>query len=251
MRKFQLDHFSIKYRIATKAEQFKPFSKFRRYILRSFNKILPLKYKNFLVQNGVNFDDRLLFINPRFFLYTEGYWQSEAYFKDIESIIRKDLTIKPPKDEFNLKLASQILNQESVAIHFRFFDKAHQDVKLNNVSLDYYTNAINYIQNLNLDVHYFIFSDDPLTVYNSLSLPEEKVTYISNNKGDENAYADLWLMSLCKHFIIANSTFSWWGAWLSIHPNKIVIAPKADLTLKENVTAWGFEGLIPASWIQI
>jgi hypothetical protein len=250
-RTFQLNNFTIKCRYATNNEMLKPFSKLRRFILRSFNLILPLKYKTYYVQNGVDFDNRLLNITPRKYLYTEGYWQSEAYFKDFESIIRTELKIIPPKDQTNLDLASKIVNHESVSIHFRYFDNANQSNKNNNISINYYLKAISFIEDINPNVHYFIFSDDPIAVYNLLSIPEDKVTYVSNNIGDENAFADLWLMSLCKHFIIANSTFSWWGAWLSNNHNKIVISPKANLNLDKNVTAWGFEGLIPSSWIQI
>lgn len=250
-RNFQLNHFSIKCRYATDNEQLKPFSKIRRFLLRYFNMILPVKYKTYLVQNGVYFDDRLLNITPSKYLYTEGYWQSEKYFKDIESILRKELKIIPPEDETNLNLASKIARHESVAIHFRFFDKVYQENNGNNISLNYYLKAISYIENINPNVHYFIFSDDPIAAYKVLNLPEDKVTYVSNNKGDENSYADLWLMTLCKHFIIANSTFSWWGAWLSNNPYKIVIAPEIILNLKNSVTAWGFDGLIPREWVKI
>ena len=250
-RNFQLNHFDIKCRFASEVEQLKPFSKIRRYILRFLNMMLPLKHKTFLVQKGFIFDERLLRIRPKRILYTEGYWQSEDYFKDIESIIRMDLKIIPPKDEINLNLASQILSHESIAIHFRFFDKSNQSIKDNNITIDYYLNAINYIENINSNVHYFIFSDDPISAKNLLSLPKNKVTYVNNNISQENSYADLWLMTLCKHFIIANSTFSWWGAWLSDSPNKIVVTPNVQLNLKSNVTAWGFEGLIPKNWIKI
>ena len=76
-----------------------------------------------------------------------------------------------------------------------------------------------------------------------------KSTLVSHNNSDETAYADLWLMSLCDNFIIANSTFSWWGAWLSDNKKKIVIAPSNIIT--EGRMAWGFEGMIPNDWIKL
>ena len=250
-RKFQLNHFSIKGRYANKNEQFFPFPKLGRFILRSINKFIPLNHKSFLVQSGINYDDRLLNIIPSNHLFIEGYWQSEKYFKDIDSIIREDFEIIPPKDETNLILASKISTLNSVSVHFRDFDKVNMSVKECNISLDYYINAIKYLENISSNFHYFVFSDNPNLASTVLLLPEEKVTFVNNNLGDENAYADLWLMSLCQHFIIANSTFSWWGAWLSKKPNKLVITPNVYLNLNDSVTAWGFEGLIPDEWIKI
>jgi hypothetical protein len=190
-------------------------------------------------------------IIPSSYLFLEGYWQSEKYFKDIESIIRADLEIIPPTDEINLGLASKISTLDSVAIHFRDFDFINHEGRKSNINMDYYKKSINYLSDLGPNVHYFVFSDNPYLASNILFLPKDKVTYVSNNLGEENAYADLWLMSLCKHFIIANSTFSWWGAWLSKNPNKIVITPDVDLNLSNSVTAWGFDGLIPEEWIKI
>jgi hypothetical protein len=249
-RKFQLNHFSIKGRYATKSEQFFPFPKLGRFILRFFNKFIPLNYKTFLVQSGVKFDDRLLNISPLNCLFIEGYWQSERYFKDIESIIREDFVIIPPKDVTNLNLASNISNSNSVSIHFRDFDKLSSKKNESNISFDYYIKAIKFFEDINPNVHYFVFSDNPDLAASVLLLPEDKVTFVINNFGDENSYADLWLMSLCKHFIIANSTFSWWGAWLSKNPNKIVVTPDVYLNLNDHVSAWGFDGLIPQEWIK-
>lgn len=83
----------------------------------------------------------------------------------------------------------------------------------------------------------------------SIPLPDARVTLVAHNQGDEHAYADLWLMTQCQHFIIANSTFSWWGAWLAAHPGKQVIAPGFEMRLGK--MWWGFAGLLPAEWIKL
>ena len=82
-----------------------------------------------------------------------------------------------------------------------------------------------------------------------IPLPDARVTLVAHNHGDEHAYADLWLMTQCQHFIIANSTFSWWGAWLAEHPAKQIIAPGFEM--RQGKSWWGFKCLLPTEWIKL
>jgi hypothetical protein len=154
--------------------------------------------------------------------YIVGLWQSEKYFIENEEIIRKDFEFKYPLKGLNKEIKEDILNNESVAIHIRKGDfLKHPEVGI--CTLDYYNKAIKYlIDNLN-NPKFFIFSDNPKWVKENIKISKPSY-YVSNNSSDKG-YNDLHLMSLCKHFIIANSSFSWWGAWLSKNKNKIVIKP--------------------------
>lgn len=247
-QKYQLDHFHIQARIATAAERLEPFSRVRRYIKRRVNRKRSFEMRKYIQQERNDFDPRLLQVKLLDTVYLEGYWQSEGYFKDIEPIIRSDLKIISPTDSVNLQLAARIQNCTAVAVHVRFFD-APATLGGNNAPSEYYNKAITMLEELAPNAHYFLFSDNPTAARALASLPNTKITLVSHNRGDSNAYADLWLMSLCKHFIIANSTFSWWGAWLADHEDKIVLAP--GFQIREGKTAWGFDGLLPQSWIRI
>lgn len=255
-RHYQLDHFQIASRKASPWERLEPFSRVRRYLLRRINESRPFVERSYLCQEGVDFDPRLLTIQTRLTLYLEGYWQSEKYFKDVESQIRKDLTIIPPSDSTNRAIADQIARDEAVAVHVRFFDEPEPRNKRtgptatgNNASGDYYYRAIKELERRVLSAHYYIFSDRPDDARARIPLPDERITLVHHNQGDAMAYADLWLMSQCKHFIIANSTFSWWGAWLATNPHKIIIAPGFEK--RDGKMWWGFYGLIPDEWVTI
>lgn len=247
-RRYQLEHFSIPCRKATAAERMEPFSRFRRYLKRTLNHRYPFEARSYIQQEGIDFDPRLLAINPRGTIYLEGYWQSEGYFKDVEATIRSDLRIKPPTNEANLVMAARIRDCLAVAVHVRFFD-ALTEAGVNNAPGDYYARAVAQMEALAPGAHYFVFSDQPDAARARIPLPDDRVTCVSHNQGDENAYADLWLMTLCHHFIIANSTFSWWGAWLAEHPGKQVIAPGFEM--RQGKMSWGFAGLLPGKWIKV
>lgn len=247
-QQYQLGHFNIAAPLATPAERLEPFAKLRRYLMRWANQRIPFDRRCYIQQEGNAFDKRLLNLKLRGDLYIEGYWQSELYFADIADIIRSDLRIKPPSDALNLQTSSNIRGCPAVAVHVRFFDKAGARGG-NNTTDYYYANALSVMQERVPDAHYFLFSDDVIAARALINLPNTKVTVVSHNPGDENAYADLWLMTQCKHFIIANSTFSWWGAWLSAYQDKIVVAP--GFVIQGNKTAWGFDGLLPERWIKV
>lgn len=247
-RHFQLDHFNIKCRKASSLERLKPFSRLRRSLKRRWNLFLPFGLRSYVVEERVDYDFRLLRYKFSGTVYLEGYWQSENYFKDIEQTIRKDLVIKPPVDEVNLTMANQIRKCMAVAVHVRFFDEPEKD-RGNNTPCDYYTNAIKLMEGFVPDAHYFIFSDKPESARMLIPLTDDRITLVMHNIGDENAYADLWLMTLCQHFVIANSTFSWWGAWLANHKGKKVIAPGFEKRNGESY--WGFDGLLPVDWIKL
>lgn len=246
LRHCQLDHFSIPCRKATPAERLEPLSRLRRYLMRIINRWRTFETRSYIQQEGIDFDSRLLALKPRGTVYLEGYWQSEQYFKDVESVIREELRIIPPKDEINREIAERIRDCQAVAIHVRFFD-APQELGVNNAPGDYYARAVARMETLAPDAHYFVFSDQPASAYDRIPLPVDRITLVSHNQGDENAYADLWLMTQCQHFIIANSTFSWWGAWLSGRAGKRVVAPGFEM--REGKMSWGFEGLLPEEWL--
>ena len=246
-RQYMLNTFSISARKAMPSERLEPFERYRWGLMKWLSRGKPFAERSCLEQEGVDFDERLLAVKVQGTLYLDGLWQSEGYFKDVEQTIREDLLITPPADGLNQRMAEEIRSSNAVALHVRCFD-APGSTATHNLSADYYLRAIALMESKIETPRYFLFSDNTEAALAMVSLPADRVTCVSHNRGDENAYADLWLMTLCRHFITANSTFSWWGAWLGESGTKIVCTP--DLKL-EGRTAWGFKGLIPDGWIKV
>jgi hypothetical protein len=250
-RHFQLDHFNICCQRASATDRLEPFGRLRRYVKRRWNMRQPFERRSYIRQERSGFDSRLLYFQPRGTVYLEGYWQSEGYFKDVEEQIRRDLRIQPPADTQNQAIANQIGRSTAVAVHVRFFDGPQvsnaDGPPSNNADRDYYHRAFAEIEQRVPSAHYFVFSDRPEPARTMMPLPEKRVTIVDHNQGDNMAYADLWLMTQCQHFVIANSTFSWWGAWLANNPEKIIIAP--GFGKRDGRVSWGFKGLLPAQWL--
>jgi hypothetical protein len=248
-QRYQLDHFHIPCRQATARERLEPFSRVRRNLMRRFNRRRPFAERAYLRQEGLDFDRRLLDLRPRDLLYLEGYWQSESYFKDVEVTLRQDLRIQPPSDPANQEMARRIRDSLAVAVHVRFFDDPSATDTHNNVPSGYYERSVECMEACVSGAHYYLFSDQPEAARAKIPLQDERLTLVSHNRGDEFAYADLWLMRQCRHFIIANSTFSWWGAWLGEREGTQIIAPGFEK--RSGLSGWGFDGLLPERWIKL
>jgi hypothetical protein len=215
-RNYALEHFNINATFSTPRERMEPLGRIRRKISLYKNNLLPFSERNYIQQEGLGFDSRLLTKKFRETLYLDGNWQSEDYFKDIESIIHQDLKITPPNDFQNQSLSNLILQHvNSVAIHVRWFDSPVHGKSILNLPGRYYTNAINFIERNIQSPRYFVFSDNISATKANISFPENRVRFVSHNDGDSKAFADLWLMTQCKHFILSNSTLNWWGGWLA------------------------------------
>ncbi|HSX17898.1 MAG TPA: alpha-1,2-fucosyltransferase [Candidatus Saccharimonadales bacterium] len=178
--------------------------------------------------------------------YLEGFWQSEDYFKDAEQSIRKDFTFKNHLNGKNLELAQQISKVNAVSLHVRRGDMASNE-EINKMhglaSLDYYKAAIKNIQTKVRSTEFFVFSDDPRWCKQNLKINAPTV-YVDHNKRGAD---DMRLMSLCRHHIIANSSFSWWGAWLNPSRDKLVIAPERWF----NDPKMNSQHIVPKGWIKL
>jgi hypothetical protein len=195
-------------------------------------------------EHSFAFDPKILSLGPD--AYLDGYWQSPKYFNAIADVIRKDFSLKKPPAENIQKLAEEIKSQNSLCIHVRRGDfvgnKLHEVV----VGTEYYTKEVEYIKGRATVDKIYVFSDDIKWCENNLKF-QFPTMFIGDEYSGVKAEGNLYLMSLCKNFIIPNSTFSWWGAWLSSNPNKIVIVPKqwfADPAINSS-------DLIPPEWIRI
>ncbi len=182
--------------------------------------------------------------------YLIGSFQSELYFDDIKSEIVKEFEFKEDLVGENKLTELLIKSTNAVAIHVRRGDYLYShNVDIHGVcSIDYYAKAIGYIKNQINNCTFFVFSDDIEWTQHNLNFGDSQKYFIVHNNGS-NSYNDMRLMSLCKHNIIANSSFSWWGAWLNQNPDKIVIAPQKWFNYQEyNAMA---QNIIPKSWIKL
>jgi hypothetical protein len=174
--------------------------------------------------------------------FFNGYWQTEQYFKDIEQKVKDKFTFRESIiSERNKQLSTKMLETESISVHIRRGDYLKED-GWNISEGSYYDNAISYINNnVNNPIFYF-FSDD--IEWCKAKFKGANYHFIDWNKGNDS-WQDMYLMTKCKHNIIANSSFSWWGAWLNANENKLVLAPSVWLPGFNQTDA------IPSFWIKI
>ncbi len=209
-------------------------------------KFYPYYRRPIVQEQFFHFDPNILKVSGN--VYLDGYWQTERYFKDIEQIIRREFTIKLEPDAVNRRMAEIITNANSVSIHVRradYVNNASTNKIHGTCPLEYYREGTEIIARQTPNPHFYVFSDDPVWVQKNLPI-NYTTTYVTHNDADKN-YEDLRLMSLCRHNIIANSSFSWWGAWLNSNPMKIVIYPHRWF----NETNINIEDLMPETWMGI
>ena len=172
-----------------------------------------------------------------------GFFQTISYISEIEDVIRTDFAFGSPSSEIVKKYMEKIISCDSISLHIRRGDYVgkQQYASLNE---SYYLRGVNRImqESNSVDFTLFVFSDDiPWVKSNMLGLKQYNIIYVD---GTSN-YDDLQLMSSCLHNVIANSTFSWWGAWLNTNQNRIVIAPTIQNWYVEDVGT----NLFPKEWI--
>ncbi len=243
-RKFELDVFNIDYKIATD-EMLHHFhgTEFNNTELvltklLSFGKFKKYKFSKY------GFDEHFLDLKGNYYL--RGFFQSEKYFSTIKNIIREELMIEDKHLPLDTELVNRIKNSEnSVSIHIRRGDYIRNLTSMDAhgiCSKDYYVKSIKLIREKlgTDDIHFYIFTDDANWVRNEMNWNID-CTLISDKKPIE----DFYLMSLCKHNIIANSTFSWWAAWLNKNENKSIILPKQWT----NILKTEMIDLVPMNWI--
>ncbi len=181
-------------------------------------------------------------------LRLEGYWQSELYFKDIRPLLLEEFTLKEPPLPYIAELAKAILQEpDSVSIHFRrgdYISNAKAAQFHGALSDSYYKESIEFLKQQSKSCRYFVFSDEPAWVREKAPIAQP---YTLIDSTQSSAAQELWLMSLCKHHIIANSSFSWWGAWLGSQ-HGLTLAPKNWF---KDPQASAQESIIPSNWVRL
>ena len=173
-------------------------------------------------------------------IYLEGYWPEERYFIEIEKTVRKEFCFPELTDQPNKDILYEINNTCSIGVHVRRGDYQSHKNTFSMCPAKYYREASSIIKEKKINLHFFIFSDDIKWCKSNLNF-EDTTTFVCVNS-EKDSYKDMMLMSNCKHQIIANSTFSWWAAWLNANPDKMVIYP-SFMDMRYN--------FMPLSWIKI
>jgi hypothetical protein len=253
LRKYELHHFNVQLPEATREEvhQFTGSNVIDRYLNKKSNyfycpKVFAQPHYHF-------YEDFFSLPDP---IYLSGYWQSEKYFVNVADKIKEAITGSIKLDTRNEELISTIRSCNSVAVHIRRTDYKPGSF-FQPMPFDYYQRALKFIGERISSPRYFIFSDDIVWSRRQLSYLKD-ATFIDHNKGDDS-FKDLLVMSACRNQVIANSTFSWWAAWLNDFANKTVVAPQTWFSNKwvdkkepvYPVRYYNTKDLLPASWVRL
>lgn len=222
-RKLSLQHFLLNKEISISNKKL-PWYVHRRSILsKILRKLIPNIYFKFFEKKGsyIWYGESYRKVNLPTCqkIYVGGYWQSPNYSIDALTEIQKDIVLKDDLRKDSVELLRQINNSNSVCVHIRRGDYVGTDYEV--CTAEYYNKSIKQISIKDNDLTFFIFSDDVQWAQNNIE-DCENIIFVNNNNED---YIDLYLMSQCKHFIISNSTFSWWAQYLGAYPLKKVYAP--------------------------
>lgn len=249
---YAIDNFNIHEQFAAPADLDR-VARFQGWKRRAWNAavacltlgtVRPIQYVS---ENGHGFNDAVSGLTDD--TYLAGYWQTERYFKDIESVIRQDFSQATPRDDLNERCLRRIeATDHPVSLHVRRADYVTDPTAATThgaCSPGYYRRCIDLIRQAVGTPHLFVFSDDIDWTRTALSF-DCPATFVDHN-GPERNYEDLALMSRCHHHIIANSTFSWWGAWLNPRPDKLVCAPDPFFAAADRDDS----DIIPASWTRV
>jgi hypothetical protein len=244
-RDYALDIFNIKANIVSKNDV--PFL-YRKHKLGIFMRYIDYLRRKFIPTSGrekkaYHFDSAILNLGNN--TYLEGWWQSYKYFENISDIIREDFILKNKLSIDIQNLLEVIKKENSLCIHVRrgdYVGNSYYDV----LGEEYYTKAIERVKSLTTIDKIYVFSDDIKWCEENMSFDKPSMFVGEEYKGEKDG-GHIVLMSACRNFIISNSSFSWWGAWLSNYKDKIVIAPK-QWFVDEKINS---EDLIPKEWVRI
>jgi len=236
-----IGHFNMSARLAEDSELPPARETWIRYMVwRVFGKN-PILVR----ERGLAFNANIRSVRPGSYLH--GYFQSERYFEDVADLLRDELRIITPPSRTNADLLARISVENALAIHIRrsdYLSDGNRSVYAA-CSMGYYTAAITHMVARVGPPMIYVFSDDPDWARENLNF--DYPTVISAGNPGERAYEDLRLMAACRNNIIANSTFSWWGAWLNPNPDKIVIAPEEWFVPAHPQNP----DIIPAGWLTV
>lgn len=221
------------------ASKNKWFRRFRRHLPIVFRKARRVEQ-----EKSLQYDARYL-LKRGLVTWYEGYWQSEKYFNPVADEVRQAFRFREElMCERTLQLAETLRNGNYISVHIRRGDYLLTTDYHGLCSEKYYSDAMYFISNNIEDAVFVFFSDDMDWVKENLNKNKEKVVFVDWNQGKES-WQDMYLMSQCKHNIVANSSFSWWGAWLNTNPNKIVVAPKKWFEYSPNYD------ILPKDWMTV
>jgi hypothetical protein len=235
---YRLDHFDIDAEVASK-EEIMELKGAHFFLLTRLRRAGLFKRNTYFIEKKSSHFDSRIFANRN--IYLDGYWQNELYFKDIRNLLVKELKPEDIMKNCDQSYLKRIRCDNAVSIHVRRGD--YLQIKgIGVLGIDYYKAAIDYIKTYVQKPNFFVFSDDLIWCKNSFDFLEN-CTFVENS-GSE--IFDMMLMSECNHNIIANSSFSWWAAWLNDAHDKIVVAPNGW-----RLDDPGSENIISSDWVRI